>query len=175
VLEPGFFVGFQSVIDGVSDVGQHAIALRLGVALGSIGVSLFGSASLGSAVSDRFVDLRLSRHSAGVAFDLQRRLWDRWRGSVGVHGGAVLYVRSSAPKDASVAQTGTVLVAAAAFGPELGLQFEPSWVGLGLRLALDVLPNAPSFQLAARTNPMPAPHSAWSVEPRIALGLEGRL
>ena len=175
LLVPSFFVGVQSVLDGVSEVGQHALALRFGVALRSFGLSVFGSASMGSSVSDRWVDLHLSRHNAGVALDFQGRIWGDWHGAAGVHAGVVLYQRSSVPKLAGVDGTGSAVLAIAAFGPELALQYRPTWFGIGLRAALDVLPNAASFQLAAQQGRAPAAHALWAFEPRLGLGLEGNL
>lgn len=174
-LQPRFFVGLQSVVDGVSSIGQHSITARFGYQLEHFGLHVFASTGIGSHVSDAFVDLHLTRHAAGLALDAETRLHGVLYGAAGVHAGAAFYMRSSTAKDARIERTGSALVTALVVGPEVALELRSGWWGLGLHVALDVMPDAPTFQVETPAGEAPAPHLPWALEPRISLGMEGRL
>ena len=175
-LHARVFAGAQSVIDGASAFGQRGIALSVGAGIRAWSVALFGSAALGSTIDDRFLNIQLARHNAGVALQLEQTLGaSNWRGALGVHAGAVLFARTSSAKSDGASATPSKLLGAAAFGPEAMLSWVPGMLGLGLHLALDVLPNAPSFALRNEQRVEVASHALWLLEPRISLGLEARL
>jgi hypothetical protein len=169
------FMGAQSVIDGVSTRGQPGLAARAGLGVGVFGVTVFGSAALGSSIRDRYVDLQLSRHSAGAAFELATPISAHLRAALGLHAGAAFLVRTSSPIQANVQSTGSSRHVALALGPEASLCWLPGAVGVGLHLALDMVPNAPSYVIAGPNDRAVDTHRLWSLEPRASLGLEARL
>ena len=169
------FAGAQSVIDGASQYGQRGVVARVGASFGPWSVAAYGSASFGSDIADRFVELRVSRHSLGLSARFERPSLAGTHWSAGLHAGAVVFDRTSSEKFETTAVTRAKQFAVIAFGPEFAISWVPSLFGIGLHAALDILPGAPSFALHDRAGQPVVTHTLWTLEPRVSLGLEARL
>lgn len=173
-----FFFGVQGLIDGQSASGQRALHARASMLLGAFSLTAYGSYALPATIPDDVFLLRVARHAAGGALDVRTDLSPRTSLAVGLHAGAALFVRTSRAKTAEARANPDALTAAFAFGPETELAwlFAEHW-GVGLHLALDVLPNSPLFRAQAAADGVSSPqaHQLWAFQPRLSVGFEGAL
>jgi hypothetical protein len=166
-------LGVQCVVDGQSELGQRGLYARAGVVWRAFALDAYAVASLASTIADDYFALRVARHALGGALSAHAALARDAQLAFGVHGGALLLARTSGAKAGGVSTAPSQLMAAFAFGPELALDWLFGRYGLGVQLALDVLPSAPRFE-ARGASPLGAAdaHRLWLLEPRLGVGLQ---
>lgn len=170
------FIGAQGALDGAASSGQWGVVARAGMESSRFALSAYAVASLASDVADPYFSLRLARHALGAAFDVRVPLSAALELAAGLHGGAALYHRTSSAKSPLAVSHPASLTAAVMFGPEVSLGWMLGRYGVGLVLALDILPRGPRFETAGQ-GPLGdiQAHTLWVLQPRLSLGMEAAL
>jgi hypothetical protein len=164
-------LGVQCVVDGQSQLGARGAYARAGIAWGAFSLDAYAVASLASSVDDDYFALHVARHALGGALAAHTRLTPSAELAVGVQSGAVLLARTSSAQSTGVRSAPSSLMAAFAFGPELGLDWLFGRYGVGVQLALDVLPSAPRFETTGASALGAGDSHRLSIfEPRVSIG-----
>jgi hypothetical protein len=162
-------VGWQSSVDGESDIGQQAVALGLGAAFQRFEMSVSGAVSIGADLRDPVATLRVARHRVAARAAARFTRGD-YVAALGLTAGAMVYQRSTTPRSAGVKARPPGRTVSFTTGPELSLRFMPGAWGLGVTLGVDVVPKPPRFSYL-RDGRLSVAHTPWKVQPRVALEL----
>lgn len=172
-LELNLFAGAQQQLDGTGQLGRQGVQLRAGVRWQALELGLLIAPSFPNTTRDAFAALIIARHdlAASVALVTGSARFPIW---LGAYSGAALLHRSTAARSERLSPRGPQLSAAWMIAPWLGAAYMGASFGVGVHVALDVLPTRPELRYAGEDASPLAYAPPW-IAPRFALGLQARV